>query len=173
MARISLISDPPSAVTMISASSKVGNAISMSAPRMTIVSTRPPRNPATMPRGTPTAKPKTTEARPTSSDTRAPQMIRLRRSRPNSSVPSQWPSTAPGPLRTAWENCADGLRGAMSGAAAAMTIIATASSAPMPMGSHRRSCGPSRPRAAPRDTGMGRSAGSARRTMAMGALHSA
>src|SRR3990170_2248024 len=76
-----------------------------------------------MPSGTPSAKPKITEARPTWSDTRAPQMIRLKRSRPNSSVPRACRSTAPGPLSTASANCADGLNGARRGAPAAITII--------------------------------------------------
>ena len=120
MARISLTSEPPSAVTMISASSRVGKAISMSAPRMMSVSTRPPERRRRCPAAPPARRPKTTEASPTSSDTRAPQMMRLRMSRPNSSVPSRWRSTAPGPLSTASENCADGLMGAMSGAAAAI-----------------------------------------------------
>ena len=51
-------------------------------------------------------------------------MMRLRMSRPNSSVPSRWRSTAPGPLSTASEYCADGLSGAMRGAAAASRIMA-------------------------------------------------
>jgi hypothetical protein len=88
MARISFGREPPSAVTMISARSRVGNAISMSEARMTSISIRPPQTPARMPSGTPSTKAKTTDARPTWSDTRAPQMMRLRRSRPNSSVPS-------------------------------------------------------------------------------------
>jgi len=88
IAMISFVSVPPSAVTMMSASSRVGKAISMSAHRMMAVSTAPPRVPAKMPSGTPTRKPQNTEARPTCSETRAPQMMRLRMSRPNSSVPS-------------------------------------------------------------------------------------
>src|SRR5215471_14017883 len=55
----------------------------------------------------------------------------------------------------------------MSGAAAAMTIIATASSAPMTMGSQRRSENPSLPRDSARASARGRSPGSAPRTMAM------
>ncbi len=139
----------------------------MSAHRMMSVSIRPPPNPATMPSGTPSTNPKTTEARPTSSDTRVPQMMRLRMSRPNSSVPSMCRSTMPGPLSTASENCADGLSGETSGAAAATTTIAAAISAPMVIGKYRRRC----PRLAPgnsaRVSGRVRCAGSARRTRAM------
>ena len=82
MASISFASEPPSAATMISASSSVGKAISMSAHRMMSVSTRPPLTPARMPSGTPSTNPKITEARPTSSETRAPQITRLKMSRP-------------------------------------------------------------------------------------------
>src|SRR6266849_9785783 len=158
IAMISFPSVPPSAVTMMSASSRVGNAISMSALRMMAVSRAPPRVPARMPSGTPTRKPQNTEARPTCSETRAPQMMRLRMSRPNSSVPSRWRSTAPGPLSTASEYCADGLSGAMRGAAAASTIMATAIRMPSPSGSQRRRCPPrdrrgsSRPRVTPRSS---------------------
>src|SRR6266446_5270595 len=164
MARISFTSEPPSAVTMISASNSVGNAMSMSAHRMMRVSTLPPRTPARMPSGTPSTKPKTTEARPTSSETRAPQMMRLKMSRPNSSVPRRCRSTTPGPLSTESENCADGLSGAMRGAAAATTTMAAAIKSPMPMGSHRRR----RPRVSSPARPMDRSTGSARRTTAIG-----
>ena len=94
-------------------------------------------------------------------------MIRLRMSRPNSSVPSAWRSTTPGPLRTASENWADGLSGAMSGAAAAITIMASASSAPMPMGSQRRRTARTAPRAGSAGAAATRSTGSAWRAMAI------
>jgi hypothetical protein len=138
MATISFIKVPPSAVTMMRASSKVGKAISMSAHRMMQVSTRLPWTPARIPSGTPRAKPKITDASPTCSDTRAPQMTRLSMSRPNSSVPRAWRSKAPGALSTASENCADGLKGARNGAPAAITTIASAISTPIPMGPYRR-----------------------------------
>src|SRR5499433_1185824 len=167
MASISFTSEPPSAVTMISASKSVGKAMSMSEPRMMSISTRPPVTPATMPSGTPRAKANATETSPTSSETRAPQMMRLSRSRPNSSVPKRCRSTAPGPFSTASENWADGLSGAIRGAAAAITIMAAAIASPIAIGSQRRS----RPRPAARDSsavvGRARSAESARRTSAM------
>src|SRR2546426_673667 len=94
----------------------------------------PPCMPATMPSGTPSAKPKITEARPTCSEIRAPQMMRLKTSRPNSSVPRTWRSCAPGPLRTASAYWADGLRGARSGAAAATTTMVSAMRTPMTIG---------------------------------------
>ncbi len=121
-----------------------------------------------MPSGTPSTNANATEARPTSSETRAPQMMRLRMSRPNSSVPSQCRSTAPGPLSTASENCADGLSGAMSGAAAATTIMTTAIASPIPMGSQRRSQARRALRDSSRALAMTRSPGSARRTTAIG-----
>src|SRR6266542_1607295 len=66
-------------------------------------------------------------------------MIRLNRSRPNSSVPKACRSTAPGPLSTASANCADGLKGAMRGAPAAIMIMASAMTTPIPIGAYRRS----------------------------------
>src|SRR5262249_52220668 len=136
-ATISFSSEPPSAVTMIRARSRVGKAISMSVQGMMAVPIGPPRTPATMPSGTPTQNPKTTEARPTSSETRAPQMMRLRRSRPNSSVPSRWPSASPGALSTAVANCSDGRKGARSGAAAATTTMIAARAMPTARGGER------------------------------------
>src|SRR5215470_11702682 len=87
-------------------------------------------------------------------------------------VPSELVRPQPVPLDRAWAledgvgELRRGAHGARRGAAAAMTIMAAASSAPMRIGSQRRSCGASRPRASSR-AGIGRSTVSARRTMAM------
>ena len=64
MARTSLTGESPSAVTMMSASKRVGNAINMSEARMISVSIVPPRTPARIPSGTPNTKLQSTETRP-------------------------------------------------------------------------------------------------------------
>jgi hypothetical protein len=144
IAMISLSNEPPRAVTMIKAKSSVGNANNMSVTRKITASVPPPLNPAKMPRGTPTMNPTITAPTPTCSDTRVPQMMRLRRSRPNSSVPNKClPEN--GPLKTKSENWADGLSGEISGAKMAQRIITTTITMPMPMGMSLRNRRPRSP----------------------------
>ena len=64
MARTSLTSESPSAVTMMSASKRVGNTINMSEARMISVSIVPPRTPAKIPAAPPNTKLQSTETRP-------------------------------------------------------------------------------------------------------------
>ena len=121
----------------ISAGCRVGKAISMSMARMMRVPARSVRRPAQIPRGTPTAKAMTTDASPTPRDTRVPQMMRLRRSRPYS---SQFP--ARGPLGSRCQHRPGRLRRgvlwASQGAVTAAKIMAAARTAPTVIGSHRR-----------------------------------
>ena len=138
IATISFTNEPPRAATIIRARSNVGKAMSISVRRMISIATLPPRNPAVIPNGTPSAKPTTTAARPTCKETRAPQIIRLSRSRPNSSVPRRCFPPAPGPLRTYAENCSEGLKGAHHGARAATRIMMITSTMPQSIGNSFR-----------------------------------
>src|SRR5262245_35999932 len=74
-----------------------GNAISPSSTRMIMVSVSPPRYPAMRPSGTPRAAAVPIEITPTRTETDAPWTIRLRMSRPRSSVPRR--CRALGPVR--------------------------------------------------------------------------
>ncbi len=72
----------PSAATKARARRICGNDSVMSTIVMSTVSTRPPTNPLTSPSVTPTSTLTMTASTPTSSEMRAPWMMRLRMSRP-------------------------------------------------------------------------------------------
>ena len=74
---------------MAMASRTAGKANSTSIRFITIVSSRPPRSPTRTPSSVPTTRAMPTEKRPTSKEALAPCRMRLRMSRPKSSVPSQ------------------------------------------------------------------------------------
>src|ERR1051326_1447370 len=78
----------PNAATMPSASRTVGKANSTSMVRMMIWSGHPPAYPAIKPSADPTTNAIATDTTDTCSDSRAPNTIRLRMSRPNVSAPS-------------------------------------------------------------------------------------
>jgi hypothetical protein len=69
------------------ARTKVGRTRKKSVMRMSVVSTQPPMNPLTIPTNTPMATVTTVASSPMIIDTRAPWNVRLRMSRPSSSVP--------------------------------------------------------------------------------------
>ena len=86
----------PSAATKASVSRICGNDHVMSTTVMMTVSARPPTKPLTRPSVTPTSTLITTASTPTSSEMRAPWMMRLRMSRPTWSVPSGYAALPPG-----------------------------------------------------------------------------
>src|SRR5437867_3734004 len=117
-----------------------GNASWASASVMIMVSVQPPRKPARRPSVAPTIPPTTTAAKPTSSETRAPWIIRERTSRPRWSVPSTCalPSAAEsvGAASRARSDWRMGSCGAIAGAASA-TTISSKTNAPPPSASAR------------------------------------
>ena len=78
----------PSAATKASARRSCGNDHVMSTIVIKTMSTRPPTKPLTSPSVTPISTLTTTARTPTSSEIRAPWIMRLRMSRPTWSVPS-------------------------------------------------------------------------------------
>ena len=74
---------------MASARISWGNASRMTISRSSSRSTRPPQNALLTPSRAPIVQPKNDAVKPTKRAMRAPNMIRLSTSRPNSSVPNQ------------------------------------------------------------------------------------
>ena len=71
------------------ASSRAGIDSTTSTIRMMAISTQPRKYPAITPSAVPSTNDTQTEVKATSSETRDPWMMRLRMSRPSSSVPSR------------------------------------------------------------------------------------
>jgi hypothetical protein len=86
--RMRLPMDGCSSAMNAMAKSRYGSDSCTSTTLMMTASTRPPTYPLTRPSAIPTAEAMSTAARPSSSDVRAPYMIRLSTSRPRGSVPS-------------------------------------------------------------------------------------
>src|SRR5437899_304572 len=124
----------PSTAMIPIASRMKGNASWASASVMIIVSVQPPRKPARRPSVAPTIPPTTTAAKPTSSETRAPWIIRERTSRPRWSVPSTCalPSAAEsvGAASRARSDWRTGSCGAITGAASAITTSSKTNTPP-------------------------------------------
>ncbi len=80
----------PQKATMAITATMAGNARITNEPALKAMSKAPPLNPEMSPRVPPMSKPMPTAAKPTTSDTREPNTIRLSRSRPSSSVPRRW-----------------------------------------------------------------------------------
>src|SRR5215208_3306888 len=127
----------PIAVTIRSANRSPGIVMTASTVRMIASSALPPMNAERVPITAPMPVPITVARTASRRVGRAPRRIRLRRSRPNWSVPSQ--KSGPGPRKRAvmW-NCS-GLYGAISGPTAAATIASTTSTRPMTPCGVRRS----------------------------------
>src|SRR5262245_36521246 len=119
----------PRAAMMATARRKYGKAISVSMDRMISRSTHRPTKPARSPHTEPATAASAVAARPTTSEMRAPKRSRLRRSRPNSSVPSGCPAVKMGASRRA-VSMAFGSRGASQGASRASTAIAATRTRP-------------------------------------------
>src|SRR5213594_1454650 len=124
----------PSTAMIPIASRMKGNASWASASVMIIVSVQPPRKPARRPSVAPTIPPTTTAAKPTSSETRAPWIIRERTSRPRWSVPSTCalPSAAEsvGAASRARSDWRTGSCGAITGAAIAVMTTSRTNTPP-------------------------------------------
>src|SRR2546427_5227560 len=124
----------PSTAMIRTASRMKGNASWASASVMIMVSVQPPRKPARRPSVAPTIPPTTTAAKPTSSETRAPWIIRERTSRPRWSVPSTCalPSAAEsvGAASRARSDWRTGSCGAITGAASAVTTSSKTNTPP-------------------------------------------
>ena len=118
----------PRAAVMASASISVGIAMSASIMRCMALSTLPPYQPLMTPMTPPAPDPKATEANPTSSEMRAPAIMRLQRSRPISSVPSQWLEVGPSSLSRRFHS--SGSHWVTIGPTTAMRTIITIISAP-------------------------------------------
>ena len=101
----SLMSAPSNAAT-VRARTSGGNENSASIVRMITESTAPLKNPAIRPRGMAMTAARPTISNAARNEIRAPQMRRLRMSRPRSSVPSRWESD--GPALMALMSCASG-----------------------------------------------------------------
>src|ERR1700761_712907 len=110
MAIIELVSPGPSAATMISASSRYGNASSTSTSRITTASTRPAKKPATSPMEQPSTSASPSATTTASSAVRVPNITRLNMSRPYWSAPNQW--SADGGDRAADKSWSYGSNGA-------------------------------------------------------------
>src|SRR5215475_15603189 len=121
-ATMPLTSPGPRAAMMATASRKYGKAIRVSMERMINWSTQRPTKPARSPHSDPATAASAVAASPTTSEMRAPKRSRLRRSRPNSSVPSGCPGVKMGASRRA-VSMASGSRGASHGARTASTAI--------------------------------------------------
>src|SRR6202795_860024 len=124
-----LTSPGPSAAMIATASRKYGKAISVSIDRMMSWSTQRPMKPARSPQSEPASAASAVAVSPTTREIRAPKRSRLRRSRPNSSVPSRWPGVRIGKSRRA-VSMASGSRGAIHGARTARHAIAITSARP-------------------------------------------
>src|SRR6266540_4448736 len=124
----------PSTAMIPIASRMKGNASWASASVMIMLSVQPPRKPARRPSVAPTIPPTTTAAKPTSSETRAPWIIRERTSRPRWSVPSMCalPSAAEsvGAANRARSDWRTGSCGAITGAASAVTTSSKTNTPP-------------------------------------------
>src|SRR3989454_321035 len=134
MTRISVGKLGPSTAMIPIASRMKGNASWASASVMIMLSAQPPRTPARRPSVAPTIPPTTTAAKPTSSETRAPWIVRERTSRPRWSVPSKCalPSApvsvgAASRARSDWRT---GSCGAIRGAANAVTTSSSTNAPP-------------------------------------------
>ncbi len=86
----------PSTTASESASTMYGKASTASVNRARIVSITPPKYPAIRPTTTPATVPIAVVTKPTNREMRAPYRIRMNRSRPVPSLPSQKPAV-PGP----------------------------------------------------------------------------
>src|SRR3972149_3598080 len=107
-----------------------GKAKRMSASRMKRWSTFPAKNPAADPTRSPIARDRETVPSPTATETRAPWMRRLSRSRPSLSGRSQWDREGPdSPESSAW---APGSNGASNGASTAASSSRTTTANPAP-----------------------------------------
>src|SRR5712692_1883895 len=119
----------PSAAMMATARRKYGKASSVSMDRMMSWSTQRPMKPARSPHSEPTRAARAVAVRPTTREMRAPKRRRLRRSRPNSSVPSGCPAVRMGARRRA-VSMTSGSRGASHGASTASTAMTATSPRP-------------------------------------------
>src|SRR3989304_5561765 len=105
-----------------------GKAKGMPASRMKGWSTFPAKTPAADPTRSPIARDRETVPSPTATETRAPWMRRLSRSRPSLSCPSQWDREGPdSPESSA---CAPGSNGASNGASTAASSSRTTTANP-------------------------------------------
>ena len=120
MAMAASLTSAPSSAATVRARISGGNEKRASIVRMITESTAPRKNPAIRPSGMATTAARPTISNAARSEMRAPQMRRLRMSRPRSSVPSQ--CEADGPALTALMSWAFGGCGATSGAKMAATI---------------------------------------------------
>src|SRR6266478_6327755 len=124
----------PSTAMIPIASRMKGNASWASASVMIMVSVQPPQKPARRPSVAPTIPPTTTAAKPTSSEIRAPWIVRERTSRPRWSVPSTCalPSAAEsvGAASRARSDWRTGSCGAITGAASAVTTSSKTNTPP-------------------------------------------
>ena len=128
MATAALLMLAPSRAATVRASTSGGKENRASITRMVTVSNQPRRKPAMIPRGRATTMAMATISKVARRETRPPQMIRERMSRPRSSVPSQW--WALGAALMARRSWALGLCGATSGAKMAARIITTRKTRP-------------------------------------------
>src|SRR5215472_499465 len=127
----------PRVAMMATASRKYGKAMRVSMDRMMSLSTQRPTKPARRPNSEPASAASAVAARPTTSEMRAPKRRRLKRSRPNSSVPRRWPPVKMGASRRA-VSMASGSRGASQGATTASTAITTTRARPKRAAALRR-----------------------------------
>src|ERR1700730_9948871 len=119
----------PRAAMMATARRKYGKASSVSMERMMSWSTQRPMKPARSPHSEPTRAARAVAVSPTTREMRAPKRRRLRRSRPNSSVPSGCPAVRMGARRRA-VSMTSGSRGAIHGASTASTAMTATSPRP-------------------------------------------
>src|SRR5215470_3947140 len=98
-------------------------------PRMMAWSTQRPKKPASRPQNEPASAASAVAARPTTREIRAPWSNRLKRSRPNSSVPSQWPGVK-GRASRRVVSMASGSCGASAGATTAAIATRTTRQSP-------------------------------------------
>ena len=123
MATATLLRLAPRRAATVRARTSGGKENRASITRMVTESTQPRRKPANSPRGSATTMARATISKVARSETRPPQMIRLRMSRPRSSVPRRWWRL--GPASMASRSWALGSCGATSGAKMAATIMTT------------------------------------------------
>src|SRR5438093_885520 len=128
-ATIPLTRPGPRAAMMATARRKYGKASSVSMERMMSWSTQRPMKPARSPQSEPTSAARAVAVSPTTREMRAPKRSRLRRSRPNSSVPSGCPAVRMGERRRA-VSMTSGSRGAIHGASTASTAMTATSPRP-------------------------------------------
>src|SRR6185503_2358072 len=119
IAMIALVRLGPSAPAMAIARMSAGNARKTSVRRMSASATRPPAYPAMRPTIVPSAPASATTTTPMTSEMREPYRMRLSRSRPSWSVPSQ--CSPDGGWRRDARSCESGSYGASSGAKTAPT----------------------------------------------------